>query len=107
MTRHITVTLSHFIDANTGRVDSKPRATFLGHDDASFDFLRRNVRGYRGPTHPAVTLPYARKIQRIAAAVGVEVTVKENPKATPAEARAAIEGFRQQCRSLMEKCGED
>jgi hypothetical protein len=57
--------------------------------------LRRNVRGYRGWEH-FVSLAYARKIQQRAAAVGLEVTVKETRKATPAQAQAALKGFREQ-----------
>jgi hypothetical protein len=96
MTHHITITLSHCINGLTGRVDSKPRASFRGHDNTAIGFLRRNVRGWHRGTDHFVTLPYARKIQQRATAVGFEVTVKETPKATPAQAQAALEGWRQQ-----------
>jgi hypothetical protein len=102
MTHHITATFSHGIDGNTGRVESKPRATFTGHDDVAFEFLHRTVRGYRGPTHPHVTVPYARKIQALAAAAGFKVTVKENPKPTPAEACDTIKTAQRWLRAQMD-----
>jgi hypothetical protein len=96
MTHHITITLSHCINGNTGHVDSKPKASFRGHDDTAIGFLRRNVRGWHRGTDHFVTLPYARKIQQRATAVGFEVTVKETPRATPAQAQVALKRFRQQ-----------
>jgi hypothetical protein len=90
----ITITYSHPIDAASGRADSKPRANFLGHDDRARDFLFDNVRGYRGPSHPSVTAPYARKIEALATAAGIKVTVVKRRKPTPAYCNAAAEAFR-------------
>jgi hypothetical protein len=96
-THHITATYAYAINGTTGRVNSKPRVTFEWHDDlAAWRFLRRAVRGYRGPFHPHVSVTYAKKIQALATATGFKVTVKENPKPTPAEARATIKAYHRQ-----------
>jgi hypothetical protein len=89
MTKRITITYSHPIDSRTGR-PGRLRANFLGHDDRARDFLFKNVRRYRGPNHPFVTPPYAQKIEALAAAAGIKVTVVKRPKPTPVECKAAI-----------------
>ena len=49
-THCITATYAYGINGNNGRVDSKPQVTFEWHDDiVAWKFLRRAVRGYRGP----------------------------------------------------------
>ena len=93
MTNRITITYSHPIDTGSARADSKPRANFLGHDQRARDFLFGNVRGYRGRNH-WVTEPYARKIEALAAAAGIKVSVVKHPRPTPAECKAAAEAFR-------------
>jgi hypothetical protein len=94
MTNRITVTYFHPIDVNRVRAHSKPRATFLGHDERARNFLFDNVRGYRGPKHPFVTEPYAGKIENLARANGFAVKVVKEPKPTPAHCKAAAEAFR-------------
>jgi hypothetical protein len=91
MTHYITATYAYAISANTGRVDSKPQVTFEWHDDlVAWRFLRRAVRGYRGPFHPHVSTTCAKKIQALAVDAGLEVRVKVKPKPTPAQAQAAV-----------------
>jgi hypothetical protein len=94
MSNRITVTYFHPIDVNRVRAHSKPRATFLGHGDRARNFLFDTVRGYRGPKHPFVTEPYARKIEALAAAAGIKVAVVKRPKPTPAYCKTAAEAFR-------------
>jgi hypothetical protein len=89
VTKHrITIELFHCVDAGTGRVDNKRRVSLHWHAHrAAFDFLRRTVRGYRGPKHPWISEKYARKVQALATATGFSVEVKEKPP-TPAEGKA-------------------
>jgi hypothetical protein len=106
MTHRITATYAHAINGTTGRVNSKPQVTFEWHDDlAAFRFLRRAVRGYRGPFHPYVSVAYAKKIQALAVDAGFEVIVKEKPKPTPVEAAAAIKAGRRYMRELEKRIG--
>jgi hypothetical protein len=84
---HITITLLHCINGGTGRVDSKRHAALRGHDETAFEWLRRTVRGYRGPS-TTITETYATKVQSLAVAAGFAITVKEQPKPTPAKGRA-------------------
>ena len=89
----LTVTYSHPIEVYKSGRAGKPRAAFLGHDKRARAFLFENVRGYRGPNHPHVTPPYAKKIEDLARAKGFSVTVVQEPKPTRAECKAAVEGF--------------
>jgi hypothetical protein len=91
MTHHITITYAYGIDRATGRVNSEPQATFSHHGDAASDeFLRRNVRGYRGPMHPVVAAVYA----TLAAAAGFKVEVKHSPKPAPDQIKAVLAHFK-------------
>jgi hypothetical protein len=97
----ITVTYCHPIEVYKSGRPGKPRATFLGHDKRERDFLFKNVRGYRGPKHPFVRPPYAKKIEDLARAKGFSVTVVQEPKPTPSECKAAVERFHR----WLQTCG--
>ena len=87
----ITIEKYYPINMGTERADFGRRANFRGRTRKGIDFLFETVRGYRGPRHPTVTEKYALKIERLARAAGLSVSVREHPKPTKAKIARTVE----------------